>query len=57
MVAGMTSRRRMVAAIHHETVDRVPVAPWGLGRIPADSALGRELVARISHQGQRSRSP
>jgi len=46
MSACMTSRQRMVAAIRHEDVDRVPVAPWGLGRIPRDSALGRELVAR-----------
>ena len=27
----MTSRQRMLAAIRHEPVDRVPVAPWGLG--------------------------
>ncbi len=42
----MTSRERMLAAIHHEPVDRVPVAPWGLGRLPRDSALAAELVAR-----------
>jgi uroporphyrinogen-III decarboxylase len=46
MLQRMTSRERMLAAIHHAPVDRVPVAPWGLGRIPPDSALGRELVAR-----------
>jgi uroporphyrinogen-III decarboxylase len=42
----MTSRQRMLAAIHHDPVDRVPIAPWGLGRISRDSVLGRELVAR-----------
>ena len=42
----MTSRQRMLAAIRHETVDRVPVSPWGLGRIPPDSALAAELIAR-----------
>jgi hypothetical protein len=46
MVARMTSRQRMLAALRHEMVDRVPVAPWGLGRIPPQSVLGRELVAR-----------
>ncbi|MHB9032523.1 MAG: uroporphyrinogen decarboxylase family protein [Anaerolineae bacterium] len=42
----MTSRQRMLAAIHHDKVDRVPVSPWHLGRIPWDSPLGREIVAR-----------
>lgn len=42
----MTSRERMIAAIRHQPVDRVPVAPWGMGRIPMDSSLGRELIAR-----------
>jgi len=46
MTAAMTSRRRMLAAIHHERLDRVPVSPWGLGRIPMDSVLGAELTAR-----------
>lgn len=46
MIQSMTSRQRMLAALRHERPDRVPVAPWGLGRIPWDSALGRELVAR-----------
>lgn len=46
MVIRMTSRQRMLAAIHHEPVDHVPVAPWGLGRIPPESALAAELVAR-----------
>ncbi len=42
----MTSRQRMLAAIHHERPDRVPVSPWGLGRIPPDGALAAELIAR-----------
>ena len=36
----------MLAAIQHEQPDRVPVSPWGLGRIPMDSALGQELIER-----------
>ncbi len=36
----------MLAAIHHIPPDRVPVSPWGLGRIPMHSPLGRELVTR-----------
>lgn len=46
MVKKMTSRQRMLAAIRHERPDRVPVAPWGLGRIPRDSSLAAELIAR-----------
>jgi uroporphyrinogen-III decarboxylase len=46
MTQPMTSRQRMLAALRHERPDRVPVAPWGLGRISWDSPLGRELVAR-----------
>ena len=46
MPARMTSRQRMLAAIHHDPVDRVPVAPWGLGRIDRHSSLGRRLIAR-----------
>ena len=39
-------RERMLAAIHHAEPDRIPVAPWGLGRVGWDSPLGAELVAR-----------
>lgn len=46
MVASMTSRERMLVAIHHEKPDRVPVAPWGLGRLERGSALAAELIAR-----------
>jgi uroporphyrinogen-III decarboxylase len=42
----MTSRQRMLAAIYHEPVDRVPVAPWGLGRLDPHSPLAVELIAR-----------
>ncbi len=42
----MTSRQRMLGAIHHEQVDRVPVAPWGLGRLDPNGALAAELIAR-----------
>jgi len=41
----MTSRERMLAAIRHELVDRVPVSPWGTGRIALDSPLGARLLA------------
>lgn len=46
MVRKMTSRERMFAALRHEEPDRIPVAPWGLGRVGWDSPLGAELVAR-----------
>ncbi|NLG27898.1 MAG: hypothetical protein GX557_08295 [Chloroflexi bacterium] len=46
MAKRMTSRERMLAAIHHAEPDRIPVAPWGLGRVGWDSPLGAELVAR-----------
>jgi hypothetical protein len=36
----------MLAAIHHERPDRLPVSPWGLGRLPRGSAIERELLAR-----------
>ncbi len=42
----MTSRERMLCAAKGGRPDRVPVSPWGFGRTPPDSELGRELVAR-----------
>jgi len=42
----MTSRERMLAALHHAEPDRIPVSPWGLGRVGWDTPLGAELVAR-----------
>ncbi len=40
----MTSRERLVAAMRGQPTDRVPVAPFGLGRVGADSPLGQRLV-------------
>lgn len=40
----MTSRERVLCAIELGTPDRVPVTPWGFGRIPEDSELGRRLL-------------
>jgi len=40
----MTSRQRLLAAARHERVDRVPVSPFGLGRLPADGEVARELI-------------
>ena len=42
----MTSRERMVCAIRGRVPDRVPVSPWGFGRVEPDGDVGRELVAR-----------
>jgi len=42
----MTSRERILAAMRCEKVDRVPVSPWGIGRIDLDSPLGQELVKK-----------
>ena len=46
MTARMTSRQRMLAALRHEEPDRVPVAPWGLGRLPHEASVTAELIAR-----------
>lgn len=46
MTAPMTSRERMLVAIHHEKPDRIPVSPWGLGWVDEGSALAAELIAR-----------
>jgi uroporphyrinogen-III decarboxylase len=40
----MTSRERLLCALRGGTPDRVPVAPFGLGRIAPDSPLGQELI-------------
>lgn len=40
----MTSRERLLCAIELGTPDRVPVTPWGFGRVPEDSALGQRLL-------------
>ena len=40
----MTSRQRLLAAARHEKVDRVPVAPFGLGRLAKDAPITKELI-------------
>ena len=40
----MTSRQRMLAVLRGEQPDRVPVSPWGFGRVDPASAIGREMV-------------
>lgn len=40
----MTSRQRLLTALRGGKPDRVPVAPFGLGRIPSDSPLAAELI-------------
>lgn len=43
----MTSRERLLLALHGGLPDRVPVAPFGWGRIDPDSALGAEMLSRL----------
>ncbi|MFQ6096974.1 MAG: uroporphyrinogen decarboxylase family protein [Armatimonadota bacterium] len=42
----MTSRQRLLAAIHGDTPDRVPVGPFGLGRLDPDGVAARELIEK-----------
>ena len=42
----MTSRERLLCAMHLGTPDRVPVTPWGLGALDPESALAQELIER-----------
>ncbi|MDI6827772.1 MAG: uroporphyrinogen decarboxylase family protein [Armatimonadota bacterium] len=42
----MTSRERILAAIRFDKVDRVPVSPWGMGKISPETPLGRELIQK-----------
>ncbi|NPV06333.1 MAG: hypothetical protein HPY83_00045 [Anaerolineae bacterium] len=42
----MTSRQRMLAAIGHQPVDRVPVAPFGLGRLDPAGEVAAELIEK-----------
>jgi uroporphyrinogen-III decarboxylase len=42
----MTSRQRLLTALRGATPDRVPVAPFDLGRVDPESPVGRELIAR-----------
>jgi len=43
----MTSRQRLLAAMRFEKTDRVPVASFGLGKLAPDSAMAKEVIARI----------
>jgi len=40
----MTSRERLLCALQRGTPDRVPVAPYGMGRIDPESELGQQLI-------------
>lgn len=40
----MTSRERLLTAMRGATPDRVPVAPFTMGRISAESPIGQELI-------------
>jgi hypothetical protein len=40
-----TSRERILRAIHHEPVDRVPVTPFGLGHLSLNDAFTQEFIA------------
>lgn len=42
----MTSRERLLAAMRFEKVDRVPVAPFGMGKLPAGSDIMAELLEK-----------
>ncbi|MGQ9731663.1 MAG: uroporphyrinogen decarboxylase family protein [Candidatus Zipacnadales bacterium] len=41
----MTSRERILTAIHHEQPDRVPISPFGLGRLEYESEAAKRLIA------------
>ena len=40
----MTSRQRLLCALRRGTPDRVPVAPFGMGRSDPESELGQQLI-------------
>ena len=42
----MTSRERLLMAMHCEQPDRVPVAPFGLGHLDPQGDTARELIAK-----------
>lgn len=42
----MTSRERLLCAIAHERPDRVPVGPFGLGRLDPNGTVAAELIAK-----------
>jgi hypothetical protein len=42
----MTSRQRILAAMRHEKVDRVPVSPFGLGHLDPEGEAAAELIEK-----------
>jgi len=42
----MNSRERVLAAARREKVDRVPVAPWGVGKLSVESPAWKELLEK-----------
>ncbi len=42
----MKSRERLLKAIRKEKVDRIPVAPWGLGKLDPHSDVARQLITK-----------
>jgi len=42
----MTSRQRILAAMNHQRVDRVPVSPWGLGHLDPEGEVAAELIEK-----------
>ena len=42
----MTSRERILAAMRFEKVDRVPISPFGLGKLPDGSSIMAELLEK-----------
>ncbi|MGB9877414.1 MAG: uroporphyrinogen decarboxylase family protein [bacterium] len=42
----MTSRERILKTIRKEKVDRIPVSPWGLGRLAPNSDMAKELISK-----------
>ncbi len=42
----MTSKERILKAIKKEKTDRLPVSPWGLGRVDPGSDIARELIMK-----------
>jgi len=42
----MTSRQRLLCSIAHERPDRIPVGPFGLGRLDHNGEVAAELIAK-----------
>lgn len=42
----MTSRQRLLAAMRFERVDRIPVSPFGLGKLDPNSRIAHDLIER-----------